>query len=62
MDRRILMRAGLVLLMIAFVLLIGKLTILAFTRNAHDSAHVERAELEASGAQQKSGAPVDPAK
>lgn len=57
-----LMRAGLVLLVIAFVLLIGKLTILAFTRNAHDSAHVKRAELEASGAQQKSAAPVDPAK
>jgi hypothetical protein len=57
MDRRTLLRIGIVVLVVGFVVLIGKVAILGFTRGAHDTSQVKRAEMEAAGVAAKAAGP-----
>jgi len=44
-DRRTLIRIALAVLVVGFILLIGKVTIMGFTRGAHDTSKVKNAEF-----------------
>jgi hypothetical protein len=56
-DRRILIRIALAVLVVGFILLIGKVTIMGFTRGAHDTSKLKSVEFEAASGAKKTAVP-----